>query len=175
MSIPGGFLCWRALPWSPRSFTQQEVHPPLGTLVARTRGRAAAIGLPLSLLVGIAMVSGCASHSGENTAIQGPGKTGRTHPKPEPRFAGAVPASFTGVIKLFDEDQRFVLIAGEQNASPEPGTELRAYRGQTETALLRVGLERRRSWVIADVLKGEPGNGDRVIQLNNQPTESKAN
>ncbi len=119
------------------------------------------------------MVWGCASPRGKNAVPPGPEKTGQTRSKPEPRFAGAVPAPFTGIIKLFNEDQRFVLIAGEQNSSPEPGTELHAYRGQTETALLRVGLERRRSWVIADVLKGEPGTGDRVIQLENPSTEAK--
>ncbi len=138
------------------------------------RARGAALLRPLSLLVGIAMVSGCAARSDKNAAKLGPEKTGQTRSKPEPRFGGAVPAPFTGFIKLFNEDQRFVLIAGEQNASPEPGTELRAYRGQTETALLRVSVERRRPWVIADVVKGEPGTGDRVIQLETTPTKAKA-
>lgn len=142
-----------------------------GYLFSGMRGGAAFLGRPLSLLLGIAMVSGCTAHSGTNPASQGPEKSGKTRSKQELRFASAVPAPFTGVIKLFNEDQRFVLIAGEQTASPEPGTELRAYRGQTETALLRVGVEKRRAWVIADVVKGEPGTGDRVIQLGNPPEE----
>lgn len=142
-----------------------------GYLLSGTRGRAAFLGRPFFVLLGIAMVSGCAAHSGKNPSARGPENSGKMRSKQEPRFGGAVPAPFTGVIKLFNEDQRFVLIAGEQNASPEPGTELRAYRGQTETAVLRVGLEKRRAWVIADVVKGEPGAGDRVIQLGNPPAE----
>jgi hypothetical protein len=39
---------------------------------------------------------------------------------------------------------------------------------------LRVSLERRRSLVIADVVSGDPGNGDRVIQLGSQPSAPKA-
>jgi hypothetical protein len=128
----------------------------------------------LPLMMGVAMVAGCADHSGKPAGHGGPMKAGRRQTKTEPRFAGAVPAPFTGVIRLFNEDQRFVLIEGEQNGSPEPGTELSAYRGQTETALLRVSSERRRSLVIADVVRGEPGNGDRVIQLGGQPAAAKA-
>jgi hypothetical protein len=128
----------------------------------------------LPLLVSLTLVAGCAAHSGKPGAHGSPKKVGRVPTKTEPLFGGAVPAPFTGVIRLFNEDQRFVLIEGEQNGSPEPGTELSAYRGQTETALLRVSLERRRSLVIADVVSGDPGNGDRVIQLGSQPSAPKA-
>ena len=68
-----------------------------------------------------------------------------------------------GRVSLVNEELGFVLIDTQE--TPETGTELqtRANDGQ-ETARLRVSVEKKRPYIIADILKGKPLPGQVVTK-----------
>ena len=66
---------------------------------------------------------------------------------------------------MVDKEKRFVLIDLQSNLYlPEPGVMLRTLRDGTETAKLKVAPERKRPFIAADVITGEPAAGDQVVQ-----------
>ena len=70
---------------------------------------------------------------------------------------------FFGKVALVNAEARFVLIDGGYSVSPEIGTSLKTYSGESETGTLTVSAERRRPFVIADIASGTPKKGDRVV------------
>jgi len=70
-----------------------------------------------------------------------------------------------GEVKVVDERKRFVLIDLQSNLYvPEPGVILRSMRDAIETARLKVSPERKRPFIAADVIEGDPTPGDQVVQ-----------
>jgi hypothetical protein len=69
-----------------------------------------------------------------------------------------------GEVVLFNEDARFVLIDLATGNPPESGTALKVMRGHEEVGVVTVGDVRRRPFVVADVVKGEPQKGDVVFR-----------
>jgi hypothetical protein len=70
-----------------------------------------------------------------------------------------------GEIALVDEANRFVLIdLASSLYVPEPGVLLRAKNASRETARLKTAPERKRPFVAADIVDGEPKVGDQVVR-----------
>jgi hypothetical protein len=69
-----------------------------------------------------------------------------------------------GRIALVNLTDRFVLIDAASAPAARAGATWRAYSGGTVSAELRSTDVRRRPWVIADIVSGEPQTGDTVMQ-----------
>jgi hypothetical protein len=69
-----------------------------------------------------------------------------------------------GRIALVNTTDGFVLIDAASFPSARTGETWRAYSGDTVSAELRATDVRRRPWVIADIVTGEPKTGDMVMQ-----------
>ena len=101
-----------------------------------------------ALALGLAF-SGCGSSGSRTTA---------------PKAAGPR-AINVGEVAVVDKERRFVLIDLESSLYvPAPGVALRTLQGSTETGHLKVSPERKRPFIAADILDGEPKVGDRVVQ-----------
>lgn len=73
-------------------------------------------------------------------------------------------ARLIGIIESVRPTDRFVLIRGLSTVTEEAGTELVCYdRDGLETARLRLSEQRRRLMLTADVLSGNPSDGDYVV------------
>ena len=95
-------------------------------------------------------------------ALGGCGSIGRR--TTAPKMAGPR-AINVGEVAVVDKERRFVLIDLESSLYvPAPGAALRTLQGSTETARLKVSPERKRPFIAADILDGEPKVGDRVVQ-----------
>jgi len=82
----------------------------------------------------------------------------------EPRVAPAVVPRLIGTVALVNEEGGFVLVDSGAHATPQPGTALKTFTGEVESGVLAAGDVRRRPFVIADIVRGEPKRGDRVFQ-----------
>ena len=71
---------------------------------------------------------------------------------------------FVGTITLVNETDHFVLIDVGQSSVPREGTALKAMADGVETGVVTVGDVRRRPFAIADIVRGEPKNGNQVFQ-----------
>ena len=84
------------------------------------------------------------------------------------KTAGKAPAPRViniGQVAVVNEERRFVLIDLESSLYiPAPGVALQTLQGATQTARLKVSPERKRPFIAADILDGEPKVGDRVVQ-----------
>jgi hypothetical protein len=69
-----------------------------------------------------------------------------------------------GVIKMVDEDDRFVLIDATTFQGARAGDLLICIRDQKETANLRMSNLQNPPFLIADVASGKPAPGDRVVK-----------
>jgi hypothetical protein len=69
-----------------------------------------------------------------------------------------------GVIKMVDEDDRFVLIDATTFQGAAAGDLLICIRDQKETANLRMSNLQNPPFLIADVASGKPAPGDRVVK-----------
>jgi hypothetical protein len=69
-----------------------------------------------------------------------------------------------GEIVLLNEDAHFVLIDLATGNPPESGTALKVLRDHAEVGVVTVGDVRRRPFVVADIVKGEPQKGDVVFR-----------
>lgn len=90
------------------------------------------------------------------------------HKKPRASEKTALPApthSFRGSITFVNEDARFVLIDGGYSAAPPDGTTFKSYAGEIESGVLRVSAERRRPFIIADIVSGAPHPGHTVVEI----------
>ncbi len=68
-----------------------------------------------------------------------------------------------GSVSLVNDDLRFALVDSPE--MPIPGTALKTFsQAGQETAVLSVGKEQKRPFIIADIVKGEPHTGDQVFQ-----------
>ncbi len=69
-----------------------------------------------------------------------------------------------GVIKMVDEDDRFVLIDATTFQGAGAGDLLICIRDQKETANLRMSNLQNPPFLIADIASGKPAPGDRVVK-----------
>jgi hypothetical protein len=69
-----------------------------------------------------------------------------------------------GVIKMVDEDDRFVLIDATTFQGAAAGDLLICIRDQKETANLRMSSLQNPPFLIADIASGKPAPGDRVVK-----------
>lgn len=89
---------------------------------------------------------------------------GRRHaPKAQAAPPPTVP-QFVGTITLVNEAEHFVLVDVGQSSVPREGAALKAMAGNVETGVVAVGNVRRRPFVIADIVRGEPKKGNQVFQ-----------
>ena len=79
-----------------------------------------------------------------------------------------------GTIALVNAEGRFALVDSGMFPTPESGAVLRAFTGDMESAELRASEVRKRPFVIADIVRGLPRKGDRVVQLASEPEVRKA-
>lgn len=85
--------------------------------------------------------------------------------QPTPRAKPVAGPAFIGEISIVNSDAHFVLIdLGSMMPALAPGTELRVLRDENEIARVKVSAERKRPFVSADIMSGEPAPGDRVFQ-----------
>jgi hypothetical protein len=75
-------------------------------------------------------------------------------PPPGPRRVGTV--------AVVNEELRFVLVDVGSLYVPQAGTALKSFSGDTESGILAVDPEKRRPFIVADIIKGEPKVGDEV-------------
>lgn len=92
-------------------------------------------------------------------------------PVPKPkivRFPKARPLEsvpkLVGIVSMVNVDGHFVLVESNQSAALDSGTALKCFRDGAATAVLAVGSERRRPYVTADIVTGEPQRGDQVFE-----------
>ena len=69
-----------------------------------------------------------------------------------------------GRVSMVNADGRFVLVESDQSAALNPGTALKCFRDGVETGVVAVGQERRRPYVTADIVTGDPQRGDQVFE-----------
>ncbi len=112
------------------------------------------------LVLGCASLSGCFTPSWQKHAakptILGFPRVDADGSKHEPRLVGHVAMVSTA--------GKFVLLECDAWAPPAAGTALKCFRYGAETAILNAGSEHRSSYVVADIVKGEPQRGDEVFQ-----------
>ena len=83
--------------------------------------------------------------------------------RPVPQQEAPAPRQ-VGTVVLVNENAHFVLIDTAMAPPPATGTALKTFTGETESGVLAVGQVRRRPFVVADIVKGEPKKGDRVLE-----------
>jgi hypothetical protein len=84
--------------------------------------------------------------------------------KPTPAEKAQTPHRRVGTVALVNNDLHFVLIDVGTLYTPEAGTALKSFSGGVETGILAVDPEKRRPFVVADIVKGEPKVGDDVVE-----------
>lgn len=87
--------------------------------------------------------------------------------RPAPQAQATPPPAvpqFVGTVTLVNETERFILIDVGQSSVPHEGTALKVMAGSVETGVVAVGNVRRRPFVIADIVRGEPKKGQQVFQ-----------
>jgi hypothetical protein len=67
-----------------------------------------------------------------------------------------------GTVASVNEALQFVLIDVGSLYAPEPGTALKSFSHDQQTGILAVNPERRRPFIAADIIEGEPKVGDEV-------------
>jgi excinuclease UvrABC ATPase subunit len=67
-----------------------------------------------------------------------------------------------GTIAAVNEDLRFVLVDVGSLYTPAAGTALKTFSNDTETGIIAVTSERKRPFIVADIVKGDPKVGDEV-------------
>ena len=82
--------------------------------------------------------------------------------KKAPPHPSATPIHWTGVIRLVNEEERFVLIQSQSSSAVTPGEKYLCIRDTTETGVLRMTALKNSPFLIADILSGDPLAGDRV-------------
>jgi hypothetical protein len=104
-------------------------------------------GLAALAICGLISFSGCASWK---------------HPHPSATVAPPVGPHRVGTIALVNEDLGFVLVDVGSLYVPQPGLALKSFSGGMETGILAVDPEKRRPFIVADIVKGNPKVGDDV-------------
>ena len=125
-----------------------------------------------SLLLALA-IAGCANPKKEPTRVkpkpeaaakktQIPSLSWLKFPKKTPPPPLATPIDWTGVIRLVNEDERFVLIQAQGGRGVIAGEKYLCIRDAAETGVLRMTALRNPPFLIADILSGDPLAGDKV-------------
>jgi hypothetical protein len=81
----------------------------------------------------------------------------------KPKPLESVP-KLVGIVSMVNADGQFVLVESNQSATLDSGTALKCFRDGVESGVLAVGSERRRPYVTADIVTGEPQRGDQVFE-----------
>lgn len=76
--------------------------------------------------------------------------------------AAPVGPQVVGKVAIINLKSHFVLLDVGSLYTPASGSTLKCYAGETETGELLVSPERKRPFIAADIVKGEPKVGDRV-------------
>jgi hypothetical protein len=118
----------------------------------RMKQRFASIGLCIALVFG---ASGCA-------AVASLFKSKKK--KDTTRVERATVPERVGEIVLLNEDARFALIDLDTGNPPEAGTALKVMRQGVEVGVLALGDVRKRPFIVADIVSGEPKKGDVVYR-----------
>jgi hypothetical protein len=84
--------------------------------------------------------------------------------KDDTRVERATVPERVGEIVLLNEEAHFVLVDLETGNPPEAGTALKVMRQGVEIGVLALGDVRRRPFIVADIVKGEPRKGDLVYR-----------
>jgi hypothetical protein len=103
----------------------------------------------LAALCGIVILSGCASMK-------------HKHAPPPPAASVAPGPQRVGTIAMVNEELNFVLVDVGSLYAPAAGTALKSFSGAEETGILAVDPEKRRPFIVADIIKGAPKVGDEV-------------
>lgn len=81
-----------------------------------------------------------------------------------PEAPQALPPQVVGVIKMINLADSFVLIDAVSFGNLEAGTELLCIANRKETATLQMSALKNPPFLIADIVKGHPSPGDKVIK-----------
>lgn len=122
----------------------------------------------LLLGTGLGIVSGCASHPWHpslawHPSLPSPPWHRRTPPAAPPEPPPVVPER-VGAVAVVNDELHFVLIDVGTLYTPPAGTALKSFSAGKQTAILAVNPERRRPFVVADIIEGNPQVGDDVVQ-----------
>jgi len=86
-------------------------------------------------------------------------------PMPPAEAPSVTAPVYVGEITVVNRESNFVLIdVSGRSSPPDPGTELTAISEAGEGSRLKVSPERKRPFVTADVLSGNPKRGQRVYR-----------
>lgn len=85
----------------------------------------------------------------------------RSKPKPA---SSPQPPRMVGTIVLINEAMGFALIDAGMSFAGTSEQALKSFSGDKETGVLTISEERRRPFLIADIVKGAPKKGDQVFQ-----------
>ena len=85
----------------------------------------------------------------------------RKQKRPDAALAPGGPRR-VGTIAAVNEECHFVLVDVGTLYIPAPGTALKSFSGGAETGILAVNPERKRPFIVADIVKGQPKVGDEV-------------
>ena len=120
-------------------------------------------------------IAGCATSKKDSLSTEGKPEAiaaGKKTPAPwlswlkfstkTPPPPSATPIHWTGVIRLVNEEARFVLIQSQSSSAVTPGEKYLCIRDTTETGVLRMTALKNSPFLIADILSGDPLAGDRV-------------
>ncbi|CAN5530780.1 hypothetical protein BH20VER3_BH20VER3_02840 [soil metagenome] len=87
------------------------------------------------------------------------------HEKASQIAPGAEKNRIVGEVVIVDEEKQFVLIDLEANLYvPAPGVVLRTVNSAGETGQLKASPERKRPFIAADIVAGNPAVGDQVVR-----------
>ena len=125
-----------------------------------------------SLLAALAIV-GCATPkkdaSADKPKPESTAKKTVTHwlswlkfPEKTPPPPSATPIDWAGVIRLVNEDERFVLIQTQGASGVIADEKYLCIRDTAETGVLRMTTLKNPPFLIADILSGDPRIGDKV-------------
>ena len=99
--------------------------------------------------------------SGDAVFLTGCATAARKKPGAEP---GPVQPIFVGTVTLVNTNLGFVLIEATPVFMPEAGQALKCKSNGVDSAIVTVGVERKRPFISADIVKGMPQKGDEVFQ-----------
>ncbi|NNE92368.1 MAG: hypothetical protein HKN23_12030 [Verrucomicrobiales bacterium] len=87
--------------------------------------------------------------------------------KPEEENSDPVPVDLPiGNVQMVQAEDRYVLIRSSRAMQMEPGTELMTYSlNGRPTAKLKLSPEKKGMFVVADIVQGQPAQGDRVVAM----------
>jgi hypothetical protein len=115
----------------------------------------ASIGLCIVLVLG---TPGCALLGNAGNLFKSKKKKDNT------RVERATVPERVGEIVLLNEDAKFVLVDLDRGNPPDSGTALKVMRQGVEVGVLALGDVRRRPFIVADIVRGNPQKGDVVYR-----------